>query len=773
MQLKDYQDAAIHELKDKLYTLWKAGHAPARLVFKAPTGAGKTVMVAELLSRISGDAQFDPDKAFVWLSFNPDSVEQSEVKLRTYLHGGVAGLYSTDQISARGKLRKNDVLFVNWQKLSARRAESRRLRQDGEAAISFDTFIKNTKADDREIIVIIDECHLARASDLSSEIIKLIAPRIELLVSATPLRDQLPLEEEVEKRTAAQVTINRPDVVASGILKRTVRLAPREEIEELIQPGRDLDYTLLDLATTKRLELADTYRRIGARVNPLVLIKLPNDDAASKAASTDDKLALVRRYLADLGIPDNKIAVWLTAKKENLAAITDNDSPIDYLIFKQAAATGWDCPRADVLVMFREIKSPVFETQIIGRILRTAEGRHYPGHPELDDAYLYTSYERDTVTKPPGHGPNTPSTAYAFRKRGVDNIQLPSVYIKRADYNDLGDTFQMTFTRVADAHFRIAKADSQKAALNKLSRAGLDLSLDTITNKIIVDAEIEVFDDFIKELARNADDLDLEASRLDVQKLLTNLLWKELALQDDRAAQFAPARSWSKLKSALLVYFGERLDIKNPPLYAVICNDLQKGARSALRPLISKALASYRPLRDAENARKEQSSRQEDPFTLLDSYTLPEGTPLFEIKGRPPKRYAFAPAYIPFDSDIERRFSAHLDSARIDWWFKNGNYGADFLAIPYIDATGTERLFYPDFIVRQGNRIGIFDTKSGLVAADAKFKAEALFRYIKANRSKHHLFGGIVTEHSGVWRIHDRATYDYSDPARWKAIDLH
>src|SRR5271157_474777 len=283
MQLKEFQDKAINELRTKLYSLWRGGHRSVRLVFKAPTGAGKTVMAAELLNRISGDAKFDPDKAFIWFSFNPDSVEQSRQKLHTYLNGGIAGLYDTDEITARGKLRKNDVLFVNWQKLVKSRRSTRnlRLRQDGEATISFDTFIENTKADGREIIAIIDECHLAKNTDLAGDILKLVDPRIELLISATPLPFQLPTLEEFQQLRADQVTVSQADVVASGILKKSIRLAPREEIDEMIEPGSDLDYTILDLAITKRLELAAAYKAVGARVNPLVLIKLPNDEKAS------------------------------------------------------------------------------------------------------------------------------------------------------------------------------------------------------------------------------------------------------------------------------------------------------------------------------------------------------------------------------------------------------------------------------------------------------------------------------------------------------------
>ena len=589
MQLKEFQDKAINELRTKLYSLWRGGHRSVRLVFKAPTGAGKTVMAAELLNRISGDAKFDPDKAFIWFSFNPDSVEQSRQKLHAYLNGGIAGLYDTDEITARGKLRKNDVLFVNWQKLVKSRRSTRnlRLRQDGEATISFDTFIENTKADGREIIAIIDECHLAKNTDLAGDILKLVDPRIELLISATPLSFQLPTLEEFQQLRADQVTVSQADVVASGILKRSIRLAPREEIDEMIEPGSDLDYTILDLAITKRLELAAAYKAVGARVNPLVLIKLPNDEKATTASEGQDKLTLVRRYLADLGISDTKIAVWLSDKKENLAAITDNQSHIEFLIFKQAAATGWDCPRADILVMFREIKSPVFETQILGRILRTAEGKHYPGRPELDDAYLYTSYERDIVTAADrGAGPNAPKINVAWLKPDIENISLPSIYITRASYNDLGFNFQTTFAKVADAYFGLAGDPSRRDIERKLVAKGLDLSATTVTNQLIVDAKIEVFDDFINEIKKNPHDLPLEASRLDLQKLYTNLLWKELAQQTDEDCKYAPERSWSDLKSALNVYFRDKLKIPNPPLYAIICNDLQKEDGSSLRPLI-------------------------------------------------------------------------------------------------------------------------------------------------------------------------------------------
>jgi hypothetical protein len=83
---------------------------------------------------------------------------------------------------------------------------------------------------------------------------------------------------------------------------------------------------------------------------------------------------------------------------------------------------------------------------------------------------------------------------------------------------------------------------------------------------------------------------------------------------------------------------------------------------------------------------------------------------------------------------------------------KNGNYGTDYLAIPYRDHLGVERLFYPDFIIKKGKRVGILDTKAGDTAEDgnAKQKAEALQAYIKSAKTDYRLWGGIVTRSSGT-----------------------
>ncbi len=71
--------------------------------------------------------------------------------------------------------------------------------------------------------------------------------------------------------------------------------------------------------------------------------------------------------------------MWLSDKddKINLDNISDNTNNVEFLIFKQAIYKGWGCPRAQILLRFREIQSFIFEKQTLGRILRMPEQSYY------------------------------------------------------------------------------------------------------------------------------------------------------------------------------------------------------------------------------------------------------------------------------------------------------------------------------------------------------------------------------------------------------------
>lgn len=92
--LKPFQENTIAKLKDQFLNLWKSQHDNIPLVFKSPTGSGKTIMMAQFLRDLVGDPRFyGNDVAFIWLTFNEESYVQSKNKLFSY-YGGASEMRS-------------------------------------------------------------------------------------------------------------------------------------------------------------------------------------------------------------------------------------------------------------------------------------------------------------------------------------------------------------------------------------------------------------------------------------------------------------------------------------------------------------------------------------------------------------------------------------------------------------------------------------------------------------------------------------------------------
>lgn len=752
--LKPFQETAISRLKDEFLSLWELPESNIPLVFKSPTGSGKTIMLAQFLRDIVSDPRFDGnDVAFVWFSFSEDSYTQSKKKLFDY-YGGASELDLIDLNDlSRKKLHQNDVFFINWQKIKGRSKESRKLRRDNEKGLTFDSFIEETHLAGRKIVVIIDEEHIGSDTDLALEVVDgLIKPKITLRVSATP--KYIPTRAE----TAGYVEVKRSDVVEAGLIKEKIVFQTEEDLEKNAVKGLDQDDMLLELAFAKRQELADLYKKLGVEVNPLVLIQLPNDDQATKETTDTNKQTIVLEYLKRKGVKSDEIAVWLSKEKENLEDLEKHNSPVSFLLFKQAAATGWDCPRASVLVMFREIKNPTFAVQTVGRILRMPFGTHF-ANPELNRGYLYTNYKRNEVLAEYAKSKtdNRPAINGSYRKKGVEPLKLESVFMTRADYNDLGDTFQMTFKEVANK-----KLDLKKLELKP-----------KVTNGLIVGVEIDDYDNFTKELFEEGGSYDEEMSRHDLERLYNLLCFKIIAGQTDENRKFAPERSWGKLKTALNVYLMEKFKLSRADAYKVIVNDLV-SATGSLAPVIGDALLAYRPIREQEVNKKAQKLKRTEivdaPPEMLSFTDLYEALPV--------KKSALEPFWIEKDyvgRDNEEKFVKFLEASKgVVWWHKNGDTGSEHFSISYYNPDeNKEKLFYPDWIIKTKDGILIVDTKAGNTADsnDTKYKAEALQTWLKGKKD----FEGGIAVLDGVngWKINQNAKYTHDSSLKgWDVLDL-
>ncbi len=767
--LKPFQEKAISGLKDQFLSLWKSSNNQLPLVFKSPTGSGKTVMLAQFLRDIVSDPRFiGNDVAFLWMSKGPTIVDQSKNKLFEY-YGGASELELLDINDLNRKvMTRNSVFFINWEKLKGQSKDVLRIRRENEQDISFDGMVEATHEENRKIVVIIDEEHLGADTNKALELIDgLIKPKIIIRTSATPKYE--PTYSDVTNMRAGFIEVTRTEVILEGLIKEKIIFQTEEDLKQNQLKGMDQDEMLLELAYTKREELVGHYKDLNLDINPLVLIQLPNDDNARTNTQQNAKREIVHHFLKRKKIPENEIAVWLSEDKVNLEDVERNNSPISFLLFKQAVATGWDCPRAGVLVMFREAGSPTFLIQTVGRILRMPVGVHF-ARPELNLGYLYTNYKRNEVLaedslKKTG---NKPAVFGSYRKKEVKPLQIESVFMSRSDYNDLGDTFQNTFKNIANNYFGIKEKEND--VKKKLSSKELDLKPD-VTNGLITGVEIGDYDNFTKELLVEGGIYDQEMSQHDIERLYNLTCFNLIAKQTDENKKFAPERSWGKLKSALNVWLLPVFTQDRTLAYKVILNDLLKET-SVLKPIIGQALEAYRPIRESEVEKRETRKKR------TETIEIPRPSLFFtdDYKEMKVKKSAMNPFYVSNNTaENEKSFIKFLDENKsVEWWYKNGDSGSEYFSISYYNSDeNKEKLFYPDWIIKTKNDVWIVDTKAGFTAEsnDTKYKAEALQKWLKGKKG---FDGGIVVKDGpNGWKINSNKDYSYTLAMKlWKIFDL-
>lgn len=795
MEPLEFQQAAIEELLEKFKTLWATKNNKLDLVFKSPTGSGKTFMVTSFINELNNQPDWNFDKAFVWITFSDDLAMQSRDKFYEYFSHNLSNNLLTVNDFNKGILKKNDVLFMNWQKLVSKKAEDRLLRRpqdermQKEQGYYFEDIVQNTQSEGRNIILIIDESHEHLTESAFRDVVNPLDPRIIVKVSATP--ETIPNASDVQNNRAAYVEVKREDVVAAGLIKGQIVCQTDEDLKE--HYGEDLDKVLIDLAIAKKKELDLQISVAGLNVNPLVLIQLPNDDN-SVSAGTKTKELIVKEYLQEKGIPDSKIAYKFDGKMENMDTIAENDDGVDFMLFKLAAATGWDCPRAQILVMYREIISAQFHTQVLGRILRIpiVQKKSDKSFSEeigriFNTGYLYTNYKRNEVEIPEQDGRNKPKVYTAknkYEKEVVIDQRLLSDFMLRTNNDGLGSPqeFQKSFIKSLDNYFSITSDDILPGkCLEKVKEKGIDIDTG-FTNKVIVDAKFENFDSIDTELKSKGSESEFEVSKNDVEKLFTSLCPQLLREQTEESIKIGNiATSWSLLKSALRVWMLKRLYSDADACYRVFIKDIQKDATSIFRRCITQALKDYKPLlnKQLQERSAKAAEQKSEVFTIKKEYSytadyekidanycvLEDAYFLKEYKGK------------SNESEFVNMLEQEGKAKKIEWWFKNGNEGKDYLAFKYFNSNDKKNeLFYPDWIIKFRNgTIGIFDTKAGETAmsTETKDKAEELQkRLLKLNGKKPannnakgdavHYIGGIVVKANGTWSCNCQKEYSFS-----------
>lgn len=424
--LKDYQEDAVKEVLvnlKKAARRWREDRDKHAFSLTATTGAGKTVMAAAVFEALfHGDDNFDfepdPGAVVIWFSDDPSLNEQSRFRL----------LEASDRISLsdlvvvqntfnRDKLEAGKIYFLNTHKLGrssllvrGHDPNDEGVEKDGQIQIMpdlrsftmWDT-IQNTIEDPAlTLYLVLDEAHRgmratggAAAGEKQTIVRRLIngagaVPGIPVVwgISATVDRFNAAMADMQGRATLPNVMVDPGKVQASGLLKDIINIDVPKQAGAfdtvLVRRGTDKlkESSAAWAAYAKQQEDADT-------VLPLMVLQVPNTPDPNDIGRALDTI-----YERWPELPPGAIAhVFGDHTEQTFGAHTvpyispervQDSTWVRVLIAKDAISTGWDCPRAEVMVSFRAAKDKTNITQLLGRMVRTPLARRIPGNDRLN-----------------------------------------------------------------------------------------------------------------------------------------------------------------------------------------------------------------------------------------------------------------------------------------------------------------------------------------------------------------------------------------------------
>jgi type III restriction enzyme len=776
IELKPFQETAARKLRQQLEFAKNEASLgdPQAIVLSSPTGSGKTVTITALMEWIyQGYESFpaDPQAVFLWLSDSPELNAQSRDKILSQSSVFVEPrLVMIDSSFDQEHLDAGRVYFLNTQKLGKDSLLTK--HGDMRTYTIWETVQNTAAAKPGHFFLVIDEAHRgmtesAREREQATTIVQrfikgypevgLQPVKLVIGMSATP--DRFNKLVEGTGRLRRQCEISPDDVKNSGLLKdRIILFYPDEN-----QPA---DWSLLEAATRrwqgfcaewKKYCQAQAMERI---IEPVLVIQVEDGDAkVLTRTSLEQAVQVVERVTGRQ--PDG---AWTHAFQEDKqvdaggqkirkieASKIETDPKVRIVLFKMSLTTGWDCPRAEVMMSFRKAQDYTLIAQLVGRMVRTPLARTIEGQEFLNSVSLYLPHYDQQGLQAILDKLNHPDPETGVAVRAEDGATLAQ-YTRAADKAELFDKLQSLPT------YRVeyTEKSSNVRRLIKLGRHltwdGIDRNAFEVAKKLVVktlDAELRRLSkksDFVGHLSANQEIVVREA-------WVEYGEWKDLDTARTVRIKVTPeniddlfAKCGRVLGEGLhMTFWKAHKDLSNPDrakleLYGVLQD---KAALKKLEEVCGKKIKTLFE-KHSETIGALPTSKKEDYNRIKRIAKAPESEtpvmpPSIELKKELPQweRHLYVDQDGKFGAKLNKWetavLQAELAKPEVTGWLRNIPRKAWALCVPY-KMGDDNRAAFPDLIIfRTEKKKIIVDLlephDSGL--PDAVDKAKGLAEYAK------------------------------------------
>lgn len=800
--LKKHQEKVDQGFNDMIPFMWKniterPDNKKAALVLQAPTGAGKTISIGNVLvNLVNGGYQGLNKGPILFVSASPDLNIQTLKKIeKAYpiLRGKITFIENDFNET---QLKLGHIYFINTQKLGKNKTLTKGDAEGSHEYNFWEVWEKACLNEAAPAVLVIDESHQGMGGNNETIAKRLLQGKDKTVpvpfiigVSATPSKFEKLIQQT---HYLEKIEVDMREVKDSGLIKEIINIHYKGE-----QKG-DFESILLSTAASEYVKYEDEWKTYCDKVKidpviPLLVVQVRDHiteqellsyamDLSGMIPSIDNANSFAHNIT---GLPQLIDAQGVKIHHVDPSDVQD-DERVQVFFVKESAAVGWDCPRAEVLLSYRPHSDDDYIIQIIGRMLRTPLAQRVEGSEILNStSVILPFYDIEKVE----------SINDKLRHGGVDGIEIDEdedvieVSLNPVLVTCVNDTFKdileslTSFTSPNAKHYD---------PVSRMLKVGLDLTKD----KIIEDYEEDVIEDLSKEINaliykhsdeinKNIEDLKVvktEQQRIDADGHSTVIVTEHNAnaasiqkYLEDACKVFGTLVAQEAVKEYMRSQDAEDDDammaISAAGYSDSVVEELNEYADKKVKTWLTQELKrDIKKFVSQERASIYNAYLSQSSESLPMNITLPEK---FEINSS--RINNGQEEDLPYIEDNKHMYSddegryyhalstfettiieKELEENGVVGFYRNPSTGSRSLKIPYVKDGVTHKVFAPDFIVftetHDGVKASIVDPH-GTYLEDSLDKLQGLALYAEQYGDQYVEIRALSDEQKGIVKV--------------------